>query len=147
MPVAPTRCTVADTRAPPDGEVTVTAGGEVLQRRSEEPSGRLLPGREQERRGAHDRDHLRRAAVGIGGGGEVGQHVLPLVCEGPDLLPGHSMFLAAPPERTSPEIGHCVSERSKRPTVGRNCEVGEMPENDLPQPFPLFRDWMVHSAP
>src|SRR5216683_1096445 len=22
-----------------------------------------------------------------------------------------------------------------------------MPENDLPQPFPVFRDWMVHSAP
>jgi hypothetical protein len=40
-----------------------------------------------------------------------------------------------------------VPERSNCPAVCGNREVGEMPVNDLPQSFPLFRDWMVHSAP
>ena len=47
----------------------------------------------------------------------------PLVCEGPDLLPGHSMFLAAPPERAPPEIDDVVAEGHEGADVGRHRVV------------------------
>ena len=50
--------------------------GEVLQRGGEQPRGRLLAGREQERRGAHDVDDVGRRPVGIGREREVGEHVV-----------------------------------------------------------------------
>ena len=45
--------------------------GEVLQRGGEQARGRLLPGREQERRGPHDVDDLGRGPVGVGREREV----------------------------------------------------------------------------
>jgi hypothetical protein len=71
----------------------------------------------------------------------------PIVRESLHAVPREPVLLAASPKRASPEVGHCMPERTERPAVCRNCKVGEMPENDLPQPSPLFRDWMVHSAP
>ncbi len=68
----------------------------------------------------------------------------PIVHQLLHALPGEAILLAAPPKRASPEIGHFVPERSNCPAVCGNREVGEMPVNDLPQPFPLFRDWTVH---
>ena len=50
--------------------------GQVLQRRRQQPGGRLLPGGEQEGGGPHHRGDLRRGAVGVGGQGQVGEHVL-----------------------------------------------------------------------
>ena len=71
----------------------------------------------------------------------------PIVHQFLHALPGEAILLAAPPKRASPEVGHCMPERPKCPAVCGNCKVGQVPENDLPQPFPLFRDCMVHSAP
>lgn len=71
----------------------------------------------------------------------------PIVRQLLHAVPREAVFLTAPPKRASPEICHSVPERPKRPAVCRDCKVSEMPENDLPQPFPLFRNWMVHSAP
>ena len=49
---------------------------EVLQRGGEQPSRGLLPGREEERRAPHDRQHVRCGAVGVFGERHVGHHVL-----------------------------------------------------------------------
>ena len=40
-----------------------------------------------------------------------------------------------------------MSERRKRPAIGRHRIVGEVAGYDLPQPSPLLRDRLVHPAP
>jgi hypothetical protein len=40
-----------------------------------------------------------------------------------DLLPGHLMLLAAPPERTPPEVDDMVSEGPECRSVGWHCVV------------------------
>src|SRR6266540_2475115 len=36
------------------------------------------------------------------------------------------------------------SERDERANVGRHSMVVEVADDDLPQPFPLYGDWLVH---
>src|SRR5712672_2206326 len=62
-------------------------------------------------------------------------------------FPCEPIFLTAPPERSSPEIGHIMPERRERPTVCRDRMVGEVASHDLPQPFPLLWDRLMHSTP
>src|SRR5215472_17004667 len=61
-------------------------------------------------------------------------------------IPCESAFLAAPPERAPPEIGHIVPERRERPAIGRDRIVSEVTSHDLPQPFPLLGDRLMHST-
>ena len=42
-------------------------------------------------------------------------------------------FLAAPLERSPPEIGHIMPERRERPAIARDRVVGEVASHDLPQ--------------
>src|SRR5260370_16643516 len=61
-------------------------------------------------------------------------------------FPCEPIFLTAPPKRSSPEIGHIMPERRERPTVCRNRVVGEVARHDLPQPFPLLWNRLMHPA-
>src|SRR5215471_273994 len=54
--------------------------------------------------------------------------------------------IAAPPERSPPEIGHIMPERREHPAIARDRVVGEVASYDLPQPFPLLRDRLMHST-
>src|ERR1700750_2098925 len=58
-------------------------------------------------------------------------------------FPCEPAFLAAPPERSPPEIGHIMPERRERPAIARDRVVGEVASHDLPQPFPLLRDRLI----
>jgi len=60
-----------------------------------------------------------------------------------DLVPGDPIFLAASPERTPPQIGDMVPEPDECSTVCRHRVILKEAGYDLPQPFPLFRDWLV----
>src|SRR4029077_11417418 len=60
--------------------------------------------------------------------------------------PGAPASLAAPPERSPPEIGHIMPERRERPAIGRDRVVGEVASHDLPQPFPLLWNRLMHST-
>src|SRR3984893_5703084 len=60
-------------------------------------------------------------------------------------FPCEPAFLAAPPERSPPEIGHIMPERRERPAICRDRIVGEVASHDLPQPFPLLWDRLMHS--
>src|SRR5215510_13202805 len=61
-------------------------------------------------------------------------------------FPCEPAFLAAPPERSPPEIGHIMPERRERPAIGRDRVVGEVASHDLPQPFPLLWNRLMHST-
>ena len=76
--------------------------GEVLERRGEQPGGGLLAGGEQERRGSHDRGHVRDAAVGVGGQRQVGEHVLARFA--PAVLDVGGEPLVEPGERVLPDV-------------------------------------------
>src|ERR1700738_855938 len=61
-------------------------------------------------------------------------------------FPCEPSFLAAPPERAPPEIGHIMPERRERPAISRDRIVGEVASHDLPQPFPLLWDRLMPST-
>ena len=44
-----------------------------------------------------------------------------------------------------PENEDVVSKRAQRRAVGRHGVVGEISGDDLPEPFPSFGNWPVHS--
>jgi hypothetical protein len=62
----------------------------------------------------------------------------------PDPVPGHSILLAATLERAPPKVGDEVSERVQRAAVCRHRMIRKEAAYDLPQPFPLFRDGLMH---
>src|SRR6266851_7364502 len=62
-------------------------------------------------------------------------------------IPREDVLLAAPSERSTPEVGQVMPERRKRPTVCGYRIIGEMACNDLPQPVTLSWDSLVHSQP
>ena len=59
--------------------------------------------------------------------------------------PGHLIPLAPSLERAPPEIGDTVTERVQCTTIGRHCMVRKEAGHDLPQPLPLFGDWLMPS--
>src|SRR5262249_53680978 len=71
----------------------------------------------------------------------------PVVDQLRHTLPCEPVFLAAPPERSSPEVGYTVPERRERPAIGWARNVGEVAGRYLPQPLSLFWYRMVHSTP
>ena len=64
-----------------------------------------------------------------------------------DALPGYPVGLAAPPERTSPEVEDVVAEGRDGLTIGRDGVVCEEALDNLPQPSSLVGDGLVHSPP
>jgi hypothetical protein len=62
-------------------------------------------------------------------------------------IPREAVLLAAPPERSAPEVGQVMPERRKRPTICGYRIIGEMTRNDLSQPVTLSWDSLVHSQP
>ena len=62
-------------------------------------------------------------------------------------IPREAVLLAAPPERSTPEVGQVMPERRKRPTICGYRIIGEMACNDLAQPVTLSWDSLVHSQP
>ena len=62
-------------------------------------------------------------------------------------IPREAVLLAAPPKRSTPEVGHVMPERRERPTVCGYRIIGEVACNDLPQPVSLIWDSLVHSLP
>jgi hypothetical protein len=61
--------------------------------------------------------------------------------------PHQVRLLTAPAEAAVPEDGDVVAERADRRTVRRHGVVGEIPGDDLPEPFPGLRDRQVPSLP
>src|ERR1700730_7451814 len=61
--------------------------------------------------------------------------------------PRDPILLAATPQRTPPEVGDMVPEHVQCPRIGRHCVVVEVAANDVPQPFPLNWDRLVHAPP
>ena len=62
-----------------------------------------------------------------------------------DPRPGGPIFLAAPFERTSPEIGDPETELVQCPNVSRHRVVSQEASDDLPQPLPLFGNGVMPS--
>src|SRR5258708_12736192 len=62
-------------------------------------------------------------------------------------IPREAVFLAAPPKRSTPEVGHVMPERRERPAIFGYRIIGEVACNDLPQPVSLSWDSLVHSLP
>src|ERR1700729_1339655 len=71
----------------------------------------------------------------------------PVIDQLRHAIPCETALLTAPPERSPPEVGYMMSERRKRPAIGRHRIVGEVAGYDLPQPSPLLRDRLVDPAP
>ena len=74
------------------------------------------------------------------------RHGEPVGAELRGTLPHEPTPLAASLERAPPQVDHTEPERCQRPDVRWDRIVSEVASYDLPQPFPLFRDWPVHSA-
>src|SRR5262249_62397093 len=62
----------------------------------------------------------------------------PVIDQLRHALPCESVSLAAPPKRSSPEVGHATSERRERPAIGWDRIVGEVASHYLAQPLSLF---------
>ena len=62
-------------------------------------------------------------------------------------LPRHGGLLATPRQRAFPQYRDVVAESHECPGVRGHCVVGEESRRDLPQPVPLFGDWVVHPPP
>ena len=61
----------------------------------------------------------------------------PVVGEPADLRPGHAVLMAAPPERTPPNVRDVVAEGRERAAVGRRRMVVEEARDHLLEPFAL----------
>src|SRR5712691_9343490 len=61
--------------------------------------------------------------------------------------PGESTVLTAATKSLPPGSDDLVSERHERPEVRRHCVVVEVAGDDLPQPFPLLGDRLMHAPP
>src|SRR5215471_15437537 len=70
----------------------------------------------------------------------------PVIDQLRHALPCESVSLAAPPKRSSPEVGHATSERRERPAVGWDRIVDEVAGHYLAQPLSLFGYRLVHST-
>src|ERR1700680_4781669 len=66
-----------------------------------------------------------------------------VVSELRDPRPGGPIFLAAPFERTSPEIGDPETELVECPNVSRHRVISQEASGDLPQPLPLFGNGLM----
>jgi hypothetical protein len=62
-----------------------------------------------------------------------------------DPTPGHPILLAPTAERAAPKIGDAMPECVQCTTVGRHRMVCKEAGCNLPQPFPLLGDWLMHS--
>jgi hypothetical protein len=61
-----------------------------------------------------------------------------------DTVPGHPILLAPSSERAPPKVGDVVAERTECTTVCRHRVIRKEAGCDLPQPFALFWDRLVH---
>jgi hypothetical protein len=66
-----------------------------------------------------------------------------VICQLFDPMPGDPILLAASLERTPPKVGDMVPEPVECSTVCRHRVIFKEAGYDLPQPFPLFGDWLV----
>src|SRR5215468_7426388 len=71
----------------------------------------------------------------------------PVVGQFGHPIPREAVLLAAPPERSTPEVDHVMPERRERPTICGYRIVRKMACNDLLQPVTLIWDSLVHSQP
>ena len=83
----------------------------------------------------------------IGPGMKDARSRKPVVDQFRNPIPREAVFLAAAPERSTPEVGHVMPERRERPTICGYRIVSEMACNDLLQPATLIWDSLVHSQP
>ena len=60
-------------------------------------------------------------------------------------LPGQRVLLAAAPQRPPPKPDDMITERAKRPRVGRHGVVGIVAGDDQLQPSPLLGDGLLHA--
>jgi hypothetical protein len=64
-----------------------------------------------------------------------------------DALPRDAILLTAPPQRASPGSDRVKPEGPECPKVRWHRVVGKEAGDDLPQPFPLLGDRLVHAPP
>src|SRR6516165_1053133 len=62
-------------------------------------------------------------------------------------FPRHPILLAASPQRAPPKVGDLVPEHVQCTGIGWHCVVVEVAVDDVPQPFPLLGDRLVHAPP
>ena len=60
-------------------------------------------------------------------------------------LPGQRVLLAAAPQRPPPKPDDMITERAKRPRVGRHGVVGIVAGDDQLQPAPLLGDGLQYA--
>ena len=95
---------------------------EVLERRGEQARRRLLAGGEQERRGAHDRDHVGRRSVGVLRERQVGEDVAPRLAAA--FLDVRGEVVVEPPEGVHRHPALIVTELAR---IGAEAEAGTEP--------------------
>src|SRR6516225_3835089 len=61
--------------------------------------------------------------------------------------PRDAILVAATPQRAPPEVDDMVPEHGQCTGVGWHCVIAEVATNDVPQPFPLIGEWLVHALP
>src|SRR5215472_3387387 len=61
--------------------------------------------------------------------------------------PRDAILVAATPQRAPPEVDDMVPEHGQCTGVGRHCVIAEVATNDVPQPFPLIGEGLVHALP
>src|SRR6516225_8638767 len=61
--------------------------------------------------------------------------------------PCDAILVAATPQRAPPEVDDMVPEHGQCTGVGWHCVIAEVATNDVPQPFPLIGEWLVHALP
>src|SRR3954447_8351004 len=74
----------------------------------------------------------------------LGEKLVDQLCH---ARPHQVRLLTAPAEAAMPEDGDVIVECADRRAVRRHGMVGEIPGDDLPKPFPGFRDGQVPSLP
>src|SRR5262249_41738144 len=71
----------------------------------------------------------------------------PVVCQLRHPLPREPILLTPPPQRASPQVGDVMAEHDQCPGIGMHGMVVEVALYDIPQPFPLRGDRLVHAPP
>src|SRR3982750_1614327 len=69
----------------------------------------------------------------------IGQLRHPRPCE--------PVFLAAPPQRAPPQVGHMMAEGHEGTAVRWHCMIGKVAVDHLRQPAPLDGDRLMHAPP
>src|SRR5487761_150912 len=74
-------------------------------------------------------------------------HGKPLLSKTSHMLPRHPAFLTTTSNNAQPALAHLEPKGPETGGVSRDGMIVEVALNHAPQPFPDFRQWLMHAPP